>query len=190
MIKRSDRLQFILTLISALFSLLAVLFLLPREISLSFSQEEVKSSYYLILLTLLPLCSTYLVALKDLSRSISLSILLLIEGYALLVVLSALGIPINIEGIILLLLSFLFLFIALAIKDEKSKVKINLKWVVDDKKKKEAQRIGFILFLTLFLEGVISAFLLFFSLLSIGFPIVLWMVTIVVTTMILLKRSF
>ncbi len=187
--RKEDKLQLAITLLFALAALLSCLLLLPAKISLSFSISEVKSSYYLVLLTLLPLISTYLVAIKELSRSISFTFLVFIEGYSLLVLLYNLGVEININGIILLLLSTLFLFIALKIRDGKSKVKIKLRWVTEEKKQKELQTFGFFIFLSLFIEGILFTILYFLFSISLGYPIVSWMVTIAIPVFIMLKRS-
>ncbi len=187
--RREDKIQLGIILSFSIAALLSVLFILPPEISLSFNTAELKSSYYLILLTLLPLISTYLVAIKNLPSEVSFTFSALIEGYSILVLLYNLGVSIKLNGIILLLLSSAFLLVAVKIKDERSKVKIRLKWVTDEKKQRELQMFGFFIFLSLFIEGMLFALLYFIFEISLGYPIVSWMVTIAIPVFIMLKRS-
>ena len=156
--KKSDYILFACSLVSTLIALLVVLLLLPSSISFSFSEEGEKSAFFLLLLTLMPLFSTYLVAISNKSRVIALSIIVLVDFYAMLVVLKALGVAINFSSIILLFLSLLFLLLALALL--KGKIKAKPAWIKKDEGEEKARK------LTMFLFFFISAELLIMALLS------------------------
>ena len=122
---------------------------LPNNISLTLTGGREKSNYYLILLSLIPIVTAYIISISKLSYAISISFLVFISFYIALIVLSSFGIAIPVEAIVLFILSLCMFAIALLIKKEDSKVKINLKYVTSELIYKRLQKAGCFMFLTL-----------------------------------------
>lgn len=157
MLKKSDIAIIVLSLLSTLSSLALVLTILPSDISFSFSNDSMKSSYYLVLLALIPLIAVYLVAVTDKSRMVSTAVLCIIDGYALLVVLKAIGIDIDFSVIVLASLALLSLLLSLLLF--KGKVKAHPKWIDTEEAENKAGRIAALLFALIALELLVTALL-------------------------------
>ena len=164
-------------------------FFLPNNISLTLTGGREKSKYYLILLSLIPLVTAYIISISKLSYAISISFLVFISFYIALIALSSFGIDIPVEALVLFILSLCMLAIALLIKKEDSKVKINLKYVTSELIYKRLQKPGFFMFLTLSLEMLLFSILIFLNLVkpSIAIPVIL--ITGFVYALIILKIS-
>lgn len=184
---RNDRILYAVTAVSAAAALLLVLTLLPSEISLSFSSSDVKSSWYLVLLTLLPLFSTFLIASTDKSRLISAAVIAVADGYALLVIMQALGADVNFSAVVLLVLALLSLFIALAIRSGKLKAKPA--WVTTEEAGKKAAGITALLFFLLSAEFFIMALLVLLRGVNGGFVIVPVLITAALFLLILARKT-
>lgn len=184
---RNDRILYAVTALSAVAALLAVLLILPKEISLSFSDSAVKSSYYLVLLTLLPLFSTFLVSTTGKSRLISAAVVVIADGYALLAVLKSVGISINFSAVVLIVLALVSLFIALAVK--KGKIKARPAWADTEEKEKKASAITRILFSVLTAEFLIMALLVLLLGINGGMIIVPVLITAALFMLILAKKT-
>ncbi|MDD7256626.1 hypothetical protein [Bullifex porci] len=164
-------------------------FFLPNNISLTLTGGREKSKYYLILLSLIPLVTAYIISISKLSYAISISFLIFISFYIALIVLSSFGIAIPVEAIVLFILGLCMLAIALLIRKEDSKVKINLKYVTSELIYKRLQKAGCFMFLTLSLEMLLFSILIFLKLVkpSIAIPVIL--ITGFVYALIILKIS-
>lgn len=184
---RTDKILYAVTAVSAAIALLLVLTLLPSGISLSFSAAEVKSSYYLVLLTLLPLFSTFLVAQTGKSRLISAAVIAVADGYALLVIMQALGVAVNFSAVVLLVLALLSLFIALAIRSGKLKAKPA--WVTTAEAEGKAGRITALLFLLLSAEFFIMALSVLIAGVNGGIVIVPVLITAAFFLLILARKT-
>lgn len=162
---------------------------LPNNISLTLTRGREKSKYYLILLSLIPLVTAYIISISKLSYAISISFLIFISFYIALIALSSFGIAIPVEAIVLFILGLCMLAIALLIKKEDSKVKINLKYVTSELIYKRLQKAGCFMFLTLSLEMLLFSILIFLNLVkpSIAIPVIL--ITGFVYALIILKIS-
>lgn len=164
-------------------------FFLPNNISLTLTGGREKSKYYLILLSLIPLVTAYIISISKLSYAISISFLVFISFYIALIALSSFGITIPVETIVLFILGLCMLAIALLIKKEDSKVKINLKYVTSELIYSHLQKAGFLMFLTLSCEMILFSLLIFLNLVkpSIAIPVIL--ITGFVYALIILKIS-
>lgn len=164
-------------------------FFLPNNISLTLTGGREKSKYYLILLSLIPLVTAYIISISKLSYAISISFLVFISFYIALIALSSFGIAIPVEAIVLFILGLCMLAIALLIKKEDSKVKINLKYVTSELIYKRLQKAGCFMFLTLSLEMLLFSILIFLNLVkpSIAIPVIL--ITGFIYALIILKIS-
>lgn len=164
-------------------------FFLPNNISLTLTGGREKSKYYLILLSLIPLVTAYIISISKLSYAISISFLVFISFYIALIALSSFGIAIPVEALVLFILSLCMFAIALLIKKEDSKVKINLKYVTSELIYKRLQKAGCFMFLTLSCEMLLFSILIFFNLVkpSIAIPVIL--ITGFVYALIILKIS-
>ena len=164
-------------------------FFLPNNISLTLTGGRAKSKYYLVLLSLIPLVTAYIISISKLSYAISISFLVFISFYIALIALSSFGIAIPVETIVLFILGLCMLAIALLIKKEDSKVKINLKYVTSELIYKRVQKAGCFMFLTLSLEMLLFSILIFLNLVkpSIAIPVIL--ITGFVYALIILKIS-
>ena len=162
---------------------------LPNNISLTLTGGREKSKYYLILLSLIPLVTAYIISISKLSYAISISFLVFISFYIALIALSSFGIAIPVEALVLFILSLCMLAIALLIKKEDSKVKINLKYVTSELIYKRLQKAGCFMFLTLSCEMLLFSILIFLNLVkpSIAIPVIL--ITGFVYALIILKIS-
>ena len=166
-----------------------VTFLLPDKISLTFSEGREKSKYFLILLSLIPAITTYLITTLDMSRLITTAFLVGVSFYILLIVISSFGFSIPIEAIVLIILSSCMLVIALKIKSKDSKVKINLKYVDNKDVYENLQKAGFIMFLTLSIEMITFSILILLKVISptISIPVIL--ITGFIFALLILKLS-
>ena len=166
-----------------------ITFFLPNNISLTPTGGREKSKYYLILLSLIPLVTAYIISISKLSYAISISFLIFISFYIALIALSSFGIAIPVEALVLFILSLCMLAIALLIKKEDSKVKINLKYVTSELIYSRLQKAGCFMFLTLSLGMLLFSILIFLNLVkpSIAIPVIL--ITGFVYALIILKIS-
>lgn len=183
-----DKKLYILSLILFVITTI-VTFLLPDKISLTFSAGREKSKYFLILLSLIPAITTYLITTLDMSRLITTAFLVGVSFYILLIVISSFGFSIPIEAIVLIILSSCMLLIALKIKSKDSKVKINLKYVDNKDVYENLQKAGFIMFLTLSIEMITCSILILLKVISptISIPVIL--ITGFIFALLILKLS-
>ena len=163
--------------------------LLPANISLTLSQVNEKSKYYLLLLSIIPIVVTYILSKTELSNKIAVAFNIGVPIYILLIVLHSFGIVIPFEALILLILSIAMLFIVLLIKDEKSNVKISLKYVSSKEIYNKLQKLGFIMFFTLFIEMLVMSILVLINILSpvISIPVII--ITGFIFSLLILKMS-
>lgn len=185
--KRIDRILYAATAVSAFAALVLKLLILPDTISLSFSSDTLKSSWYLVLLTLLPLFSTYLVSTAEKSRIISAAVIAMADGYALLVTLQALGIDINFSAVVLLLLSISSLLIALAIK--RGDIKARPAWISTEEAEEKAAKLTALLFLILAAEALIMLLLVLLWKVNGGYIIIPVLITSALFLLILARKT-
>ncbi len=183
-----DKKLYILSLILFVITTI-VTFLLPDKISLTFSEGREKSKYFLILLSLIPAITTYLITTLDMSRLITTAFLVGVSFYILLIVISSFGFSIPIEAIVLIILSFCMLVIALKIKSKDSKVKINLKYVDNKDVNENLQKAGFIMFLTLSIEMITSSILILLKVITPTITIPVILITGFIFALLILKLS-
>ena len=186
--KRIDKVLYISSFMIILLTGVTTIFL-PANISLAFSKVNEKSKYYLLLLSIMPLGLTYILSKTELSNKIAVAFNIGVPIYILLIVLHSFGIVIPFEALILLILSIAMLFIALLIKDEKSNVKISLKYVSSKEIYNKLQKLGFIMFFTLFIEMLVLSILVLIKILSpvISVPVII--ITGFIFSLLILKMS-
>lgn len=186
--KRIDKILYISSVIIILLTGVITI-LLPANISLTLSKVNEKSKYYLLLLSIMPLGLTYILSKTELSNKIAVAFNIGVPIYILLIVLHSFGIVIPFEALILLILSIAMLFIALLIKDEKSNVKISLKYVSSKEIYNKLQKLGFIMFFTLFIEMLVMSILVLINILSpvISIPVII--ITGFIFSLLILKMS-
>lgn len=185
--KRSDRILYAVTVLSAIAALGLVLAVLPSGISFSFSDNAAKSSWYLVLLALLPLFSTLLVSITDKSRLISAAVIAVADGYAVLVVLQALGTAVNFSVIILLLLTLLSAILTAALNN--GKIKAKPAWADTEDKVKKASVITAVMFALMAVEFLIMTLLVLFFSINGGFIIVPVLITAAIFMLILARKT-
>ena len=186
--KRIDKVLYISSFMIILLTGVTTIFL-PANISLAFSKVNEKSKYYLLLLSIIPIVVTYILSKTELSNKIAVAFNIGVPIYILLIVLHSFGIVIPFEALILLILSIAMLFIALLIKDEKSNVKISLKYVSSKEIYNKLQKLGFIMFFTLFIEMLVMSILVLINILSpvISIPVII--ITGFIFSFLILKMS-
>lgn len=186
--KRIDKILYISSVIIILLTGVTTIFL-PANISLALSKVNEKSKYYLLLLSIIPIVVTYILSKTELSNKIAVAFNIGVPIYVLLIVLHSFGIVIPFEALILLILSIAMLFIALLIKDEKSNVKISLKYVSSKEIYNKLQKLGFIMFFTLFIEMLVMSILVLIKILSpvISVPVII--ITGFIFSLLILKMS-
>ena len=186
--KRIDKVLYISSFMIILLTGVTTIFL-PANISLAFSKVNEKSKYYLLLLSIIPIVVTYILSKTELSNKIAVAFNIGVPIYILLIVLHSFGIVIPFEALILLILSIAMLFIALLIKDEKSNVKISLKYVSSKEIYNKLQKLGFIMFFTLFIEMLVMSILVLIKILSpvISVPVII--ITGFIFSLLILKMS-
>ncbi|MDD5972843.1 MAG: hypothetical protein PUC01_03945 [Spirochaetales bacterium] len=186
--KRIDKVLYISSFMIILLTGVTTIFL-PANISLAFSKVNEKSKYYLLLLSIIPIVVTYILSKTELSNKIAVAFNIGVPIYILLIVLHSFGIVIPFEALILLILSIAMLFIALLIKDEKSNVKISLKYVSSKEIYNKLQKLGFIMFFTLFIEMLVMSILVLINILSpvISIPVII--ITGFIFSLLILKMS-
>lgn len=186
--KRIDKVLYISSFMIILLTGVTTIFL-PANISLAFSKVNEKSKYYLLLLSIIPIVVTYILSKTELSNKIAVAFNIGVPIYILLIVLHSFGIVIPFEALILLILSIAMLFIALLIKDEKSNVKISLKYVSSKEIYNKLQKLGFIMFFTLFIEMLVMSILVLINILSpvISVPVII--ITGFIFSLLILKMS-
>lgn len=186
--KRIDKVLYISSFMIILLTGVTTIFL-PANISLAFSKVNEKSKYYLLLLSIIPIVVTYILSKTELSNKIAVAFNIGVPIYILLIVLHSFGIVIPFEALILLILSIAMLFIALLIKDEKSNVKISLKYVSSKEIYNKLQKLGFIMFFTLFIEMLVLSILVLIKILSpvISVPVII--ITGFIYSLLILKVS-
>ena len=186
--KRIDKVLYISSFMIILLTGVTTIFL-PANISLTLSKVNEKSKYYLLLLSIMPLGLTYILSKTELSNKIAVAFNIGVPIYILLIVLHSFGIVIPFEALILLILSIAMLFIALLIKDEKSNVKISLKYVSSKEIYNKLQKLGFIMFFTLFIEMLVMSILVLINILSpvISIPVII--ITGFIFSLLILKMS-
>ena len=186
--KRIDKVLYISSFMIILLTGVTTIFL-PANISLAFSKVNEKSKYYLLLLSIIPIVVTYILLKTELSNKIAVAFNIGVPIYILLIVLHSFGIVIPFEALILLILSIAMLFIALLIKDEKSNVKISLKYVSSKEIYNKLQKLGFIMFFTLFIEMLVMSILVLINILSpvISIPVII--ITGFIFSLLILKMS-
>ena len=186
--KRIDKVLYISSFMIILLTGVTTIFL-PANISLAFSKVNEKSKYYLLLLSIIPIVVTYILSKTELSNKIAVAFNIGVPIYILLIVLHSFGIVIPFEALILLILSIAMLFIALLIKDEKSNVKISLKYVSSKEIYNKLQKLGFIMFFTLFIEMLVLSILVLIKILSpvISVPVII--ITGFIFSLLILKMS-
>ena len=143
----------------------------------------------MLLLSIIPIVVTYILSKTELSNKIAVAFNIGVPIYILLIVLHSSGIVIPFEALILLILSIAMLFIALLIKDEKSNVKISLKYVSSKEIYNKLQKLGFIMFFTLFIEMLVMSILVLINILSpvISIPVII--ITGFIFSLLILKMS-
>ncbi len=145
---KRDRRIYIATIVCTLLSTLIAITLLPDKISLSLDLN-LKSKWYLVLLTATPLLSSFMLENSKGGDKLTWKIFFPVESYALLVVIDTLLYDLRMEHIILFLMILLFFFLSFETGNEKSKVKIQLKWIEKEsdayKKVQKKARIVFLL---------------------------------------------
>ncbi len=186
--KRIDKILYISSVIIILLTGVTTIFL-PANISLALSKVNEKSKYYLLLLSIIPIVVTYILSKTELSNKIAVAFNIGVPIYILLIVLHSFGLVIPFEALILLILSIAMLFIALLIKDEKSNVKISLKYVSSKEIYNKLQKLGFIMFFTLFIEMLVMSILVLIKILSpvISVPVII--ITGFIFSLLILKMS-
>lgn len=186
--KRIDKILYISSVIIILLTGVITIFL-PANISLTLSKVNEKSKYYLLLLSIMPLGLTYILSKTELSNKIAIAFNIGVPIYILLIVLHSFGLVIPFEALILFILSIAILFIALLIRDEKSKVKITLKYVSNNVIYNKLQKLGFIMFFTLFIEMLVLSILVLIKILSpvISVPVII--ITGFIFSLLILKMS-
>lgn len=186
--KRIDKVLYISSFMIILLTGVTTIFL-PANISLAFSKVNEKSKYYLLLLSIIPIVVTYILSKTELSNKIAVAFNIGVPIYILLIVLHSFGIVIPFEALILFILSIAMLFIALLIRDEKSKVKITLKYVSNNVIYNKLQKLGFIMFFTLFIEMLVLSILVLIKILSpvISVPVII--ITGFIFSLLILKMS-
>lgn len=186
--KRIDKVLYISSFMIILLTGVTTIFL-PANISLAFSKVNEKSKYYLLLLSIIPIVVTYILSKTELSNKIAVAFNIGVPIYILLIVLHSFGLVIPFEALILLILSIAMLFIALLIKDEKSNVKISLKYVSSKEIYNKLQKLGFIMFFTLFIEMLVMSILVLINILSpvISIPVII--ITGFIFSLLILKMS-
>lgn len=186
--KRIDKVLYISSFMIILLTGVTTIFL-PANISLAFSKVNEKSKYYLLLISIIPIVVTYILSKTELSNKIAVAFNIGVPIYILLIVLHSFGIVIPFEALILLILSIAMLFIALLIKDEKSNVKISLKYVSSKEIYNKLQKLGFIMFFTLFIEMLVMSILVLINILSpvISIPVII--ITGFIFSLLILKMS-
>lgn len=186
--KRIDKILYISSIVIILLTGIITIFL-PANISLTLSKVNEKSKYYLLLLSIMPLVLTYILSKTELSNKIAVAFNIGVPIYTLLIVLNSFGIVIPLEALILFILSITMLFIALLIRDEKSKVKITLKYVSNKVIYNKLQKLGFIMFFTLFFEMLVLSILVLIKILSpvISVPVII--ITGFIFSLLILKMS-
>lgn len=186
--KRIDKILYISSIVIILLTGVITIFL-PANISLTLSKVNEKSKYYLLLLSIMPLVLTYILSKTELSNKIAVAFNIGVPIYTLLIVLNSFGIVIPLEALILFILSITMLFIALLIRDEKSKVKITLKYVSNKVIYNKLQKLGFIMFFTLFFEMLVLSILVLIKILSpvISVPVII--ITGFIFSLLILKMS-
>lgn len=186
--KRIDKILYISSIVIILLTGVITIFL-PANISLTLSKVNEKSKYYLLLLSIMPLVLTYILSKTELSNKIAVAFNIGVPIYTLLIVLNSFGIVIPFEALILFILSITMLFIALLIRDEKSKVKITLKYVSNKVIYNKLQKLGFIMFFTLFFEMLVLSILVLIKILSpvISVPVII--ITGFIFSLLILKMS-
>ena len=186
--KRIDKVLYISSFMIILLTGVTTIFL-PANISLAFSKVNEKSKYYLLLLSIIPIVVTYILSKTELSNKIAVAFNIGVPIYILLIVLHSFGLVIPFEALILFILSIAMLFIALLIRDEKSKVKITLKYVSNNVIYNKLQKLGFIMFFTLFIEMLVLSILVLIKILSpvISIPVII--ITGFIFSLLILKMS-
>lgn len=186
--KRIDKILYISSFMIILLTGVITI-LLPANISLTLSKVNEKSKYYLLLLSIMPLGLTYILSKTELSNKIAVAFNIGVPIYILLIVLHSFGLVIPFEALILFILSIAMLFIALLIRDEKSKVKITLKYVSNNVIYNKLQKLGFIMFFTLFIEMLVLSILVLIKILSpvISVPVII--ITGFIFSLLILKMS-
>lgn len=166
-----------------------VTFLLPDKITLTLGEGREKSKYFLILLSLIPSITTYLISTSNMSRLITKSFLVGVSFYILLIVISSFGFSIPVEALVLFILSSCMLIVALKIRSKDSKVKINLKYVDNKDVYERLQKVGFLMFLTLAIEMITCSILTLLRVISptISIPVIL--ITGFIFALLILKLS-
>ena len=183
-----DKKFYILSAILLIFTTIITCFL-PNNIILTLSGGRAKSKYFLILLSLIPIATTYLISISDMSRAITKAFLVGVAFYILLIIFSSLGFSIPVESLALFILSTFMLLIALKIRDKDSKVKINLKYVDNEVVFERLQKVGFLMFLTLAIEMFTFSILILLALLSATIYIPVILITGFIFALVILKLS-
>ena len=183
-----DKKLYILSAILLIFTIIITYFL-PNNIILTLSGGREKSKYFLILLSLIPIATTYLISISDMSRAITKAFLVGVAFYILLIIFSSLGFSIPVESLALFILSAFMLLIALKIRDKDSKVKINLKYVDNKVVFERLQKVGFLMFLTLAIEMFTFSILILLALLSATIYIPVILITGFIFALVILKLS-
>lgn len=169
-------------IISIAFALVA-LFILPKEITLGFYNSELKSNLFLILLSLLPVVTTFLFSITEQKPIWAIVFFIAIELYSLIVVLGNLGFAISMEPIIFAVLTFSCIIIAAFL--QKGKISIKLPWIQSEENKEKVNKFCsniFIVLALIFASNTIcrpfnfySQAVAVFSALGFGFVSILFM---------------
>ncbi|MBR1937621.1 MAG: hypothetical protein IJ836_01535 [Spirochaetales bacterium] len=157
---KKHRSVYIATILSALIFTVLSISVLPDKLSLSLD-TQIKSKWYLVLLSLTPLISTFLLENSKGGEIFIWKIFIPVECYALLIVIDALLYDLDLAHLLLVLMIMLFFFLFLEIRKKESKVKIQLKWIEKDSKaywkaQWKAQIVFFIAFLSSLLFFILS----------------------------------
>lgn len=192
---KTSTLSKILYLISALISLTILVGLftfLPSKLIMGLTEHsDLKPSFYLLLLALLPILTNYICVSMKYNNSLNLFFFILINFLVASITLRQFGIiiPLNTIGILSLIIGTTLVgFYLNSIKQEK-KYSINLKWVTNKDHYLKTQKAGAKLFFAYAILQTICLVLNLCSVLSINLTMLIPLMSFVALSFILLKYS-
>lgn len=158
MLRRCDYVLIAISVLAAAVFLILAFTVLPERMALSFQEgAEEKSPLLLAVIALLPIISTVLIAIRGFSRLTSAFLEFIIEGYAVLVVLNALGIYVSIPFITLTLLAILCLILSCLLF--RGRVNAVPAWITEEKARSKALRLEALMMALLASELLITSLL-------------------------------